>query len=61
MDIKTKGLEKMNEEEEEKKNGESLEKIEKYILVGSIAVSISIAFFIQDTKVMYYLSLLFGA
>ena len=59
MDIKTKDLEKMNEEE--KKNGESLETIENFILIGSIVGSIPIAFFIQDTKVMYYLNLLFGA
>ena len=59
MDMKTKDLEKINEEE--KKNGESIEPIENFILIGSIAVSIPIAFFIQNTKVMYYLNLLFGA
>ncbi|MEC8625196.1 MAG: hypothetical protein VXY34_10280 [Bdellovibrionota bacterium] len=58
MDIKTKGLKPVNKEV--KKSEESLKNIETFIVLVSLSATIVISFFIQDTKLMFFLTQVFG-
>ena len=58
MDIKIKGLKPLNKEA--KKSEESLKNIETFIVLVSLSATIVISFFIQDTKLMFFLTQVFG-